>query len=460
MALTSAAIDAAIFGGTTAIVGFGGFAAFRYKISSPSEYIVKTGLGISEISIRKKTMVWPFQRYRKMSIAPITFPIEVDAMSEQRIPFRMPSVWTIGPKNEMEPLENYAKLLIDKGSDGMQETVEGVIQGETRVLTANLDLNVLFSDREKFKNEVVVRINDVLGPFGLVVYNANIAELADLDHENKYFAEQKKRALQKVNQEARVSVAEAMKDGETGEREHQTQTRIKVAWLDREATVAENERRREINQSNKDLSVANAEYGREQNIAEIQANAAAQKRRAELLREVEEMRRAQEIERKRADEFSVATVNAEVEIKRAEGAAAAMRIRAEANLYAKQREADGILAVKTAEAESLQKLVDSAGSTDNLNRYLMIQTGMLPNLAREQALAIQGMKPKVTVWSTGQANDTFSKAVTDLFKTGMPLFDGIKEQTGYDFLKTFKDTPIGDAHNKKHVEEHVEEHVD
>ena len=26
--------------------------------------------------------------------------------------------------------------------------------------------------------------------------------------------------------------------------------------------------------------------------------------------------------------------------------------------------------------------------------------------------------------------------MTDLFKTGMPLFDGLKQQTGYDFMKS------------------------
>ena len=115
----------------------------------------------------------------------------------------MPSVWTIGPKIEPASLVNYARLLMDKGHEGMQDTVTGIIQGETRVLTAQMDLNDLFSDREKFKIEVVAKINDVIHPLGLQIYNANIAELADLDDKNRYFAEQKQRALQEVNQKAR-----------------------------------------------------------------------------------------------------------------------------------------------------------------------------------------------------------------------------------------------------------------
>ena len=71
------------------------------------------------------------------------------------------------------------------------------------MLTANISLADLFADRERFKTEVVDRIDTVISDFGLRTYNANISELDDLDADNRYFAEQKIRALQHVNQEAR-----------------------------------------------------------------------------------------------------------------------------------------------------------------------------------------------------------------------------------------------------------------
>lgn len=51
-----------------------------------------------------------------------------------------------------------------------------------------------------FLHTVVDRIDLIIRPFGLEIYNANIAELTDLDANNRYFAEQKLRALQIVNQ--------------------------------------------------------------------------------------------------------------------------------------------------------------------------------------------------------------------------------------------------------------------
>lgn len=416
-----------------------GALALRYKVAGPSQYVIRTGMGIKDISITKKAFVWPFQKHSIMDISPSTFPIEVEAMSFQRIPFKMPSVWTIGPKNDnSEALTSYARLLAEKGHGGLQTTVEGVIQGETRVLTANIDLNDLFSNRDTFKEKVVNRINEIIDDFGLKVYNANIAELRDLDEHNKYFEEQKKRALQKVNQEARVAMAEAYKDGEIGESEQRTESRQKVAGFEKDAVLVEYQRNQEIAQSLKDLEVAKAQYKRETEVAQIEAQAISDQRKWELQQEVERKRQLQQTESLRASDYTKADVDAEIAIRKSQGIAEAVKIKAEADLYAKQQEANGIKAIRGAEAEGLRMLVNSVGGDiDNLNRYIMVRDNILPELAEKQASALKGLNPRINVWNTGnQENGNLSGVITDVFKTSMPLFDGIKGQTGYDFLKS------------------------
>ena len=417
------------------VTGIGLFCFFRYKVAGPSEYVVRTGLGIKDISVTKKALQLPFQTYQKMSIAPVTFPIEVDAMSSHRIPFKMPSVWTIGPIDAPEEHIKFAKLLMDKRG-GLKEHVEGIIQGEARILTANLELNDLFNDRDSFKKKVVFKINEVISPFGLQVYNANIAELTDLDDHNKYFDEQKRRALQRVNQEARVAVAEAIKEGQIGEMMHQSTARQETASIEKDARVVELERSREIAEAEKNLSVAKAEYSRQQEIARIEAEGAANKRHEELSKEIEERRSLHEIEKKRANDLTRATVDAEIQIKLAEANAEAIRIKANADLYYEQQKAEGILAVKEAEAEGFQKLIAAAGNVHDLNHYLLVRDGVLPQLAEKQALALRDMKPKINIWNTGSQTQSASNVLTGLFQNGMPLFDGIKSQTGYDFLKS------------------------
>lgn len=424
------------------LLGVVGFLAFRVKIAGPSEYIVKTGILIDDIMITKKTVVLPFQTASTMSITPNTLEINVDAMSAQRIPFRMPSVWTIGPKNDMKSLENYARLLMDKGPNGLNEVMNGVIQGEARVMTANMDLNELFSDRNQFKSTVVEKINQTVEPFGIAVYNANIAELSDLDRDNQFFSNQKKRALEIVNQEARVSVSEAVKDGLIGEKTNQSQARQAVAEAEKNAKLVEFERDREVAESLKTLQVAQAEYTRETQLAQIRAQAAAEESKWNLQMAVEEKRKLQELEKKRADDYTTTMVKAEINITEADGKAKSLKLESDAMLYSKLREAEGILAIRKAEAEGLAALISSAGDVDGLNRYLLIRDKQLPILAEKQAEALRGMQPRVSVWSTGPSsndpsnpsNGTLSNTITDLFKTGMPLFDGIKHQTGYDFM--------------------------
>ena len=473
--LRPASVKKMVFGAAvaTAAVGFGAFMYMRYRVAKPSEYIVKTGLGIDNVAISKKTLQLPFQRWFTMDIAPTTFYISIDAMSSERIPFKMPTVWTVVVMDDPKSLETYAKRLMDKGPQGLREIVEGVIQGEARVLTANMELDKLFSDRNKFKDSVTEKIGEVLGDdFGLEVCNSNIAELSDLDLENQYFNEQKRRALQKVEEAARVDVAEAVKDGEIGEKEQRTLARQNVATYEMEATLVENERAREIEESNKNLSVSKATYRKEKDIADAEAEAAALKRKYELQKDVEITRKNQELENQRATDWVKASVAAEVIVtqsqgkadsvkivadgeaaakkRRAEGDAEAKKIMAEAELIAQQRQAEGLLAIKKAEAagllairqaeaDGLHKLVESAGGVDGLNRYLLVRDDVPTKIAEQRAHALQGLNPRVTVWNTGSDsgnNAPLSGIVNDLLKSSMPLMDGIKEQTGYDFLGT------------------------
>ena len=423
--------------GTTAAVAAVTFFAFRYKVAGASEYLVKTGWRVKDVHISKKTLQLPMQKVKKFSITPKTFPINVHAMSSQRIPFNLPSVWTIGPKDELLSLEKYVKLILDQGEDGIKKTVEGVIQGEVRVLTANLDLNKLFSEREQFKDEVVDKISKVLAPFGLKVYNANIAELSDLDDHNRYFEEQKKRALQEVNQQARIAVAQSTKEGEVGAKIHQAEERTSKIKIETDTIKQENERKQEIAQSNKQLAVAEAQYQKEVQIAYAEANAAAEQKTCQLQMEVEKARKEQEIEKQRAKDLATANVVAEIAIQKARGDAEAIKIIADAHLYHEQKKAEGNYAIAQAQARGLEELKVAAGGSDALNRYLLIEKEVLPKLAKQQAKAVKGMRPRVSNWYTGTENNPDSKVsatLTDLFKIGMPLFEGIKQQTGYDFL--------------------------
>ena len=47
--------------GTALVIGSGLFLAARYKVSKPEQFLVRTGLGIKDMSISRTGIVFPFQ---------------------------------------------------------------------------------------------------------------------------------------------------------------------------------------------------------------------------------------------------------------------------------------------------------------------------------------------------------------------------------------------------------------
>jgi flotillin len=169
----------AVTTGTAALVT--AWAAMRYKVAGPNEYLVKTGIFIDDIYISKKTFWFPYQTLNKICMEPVTYHCVIEeAMSHERIAFNMPTVFTIGPKDEKENLIRFSKLFQMTTPEDLKIKVLGIIQGETRVLAGKITLDDLFNNHQHFKETLVTEINHELERFGIEVFNANIEELKDL----------------------------------------------------------------------------------------------------------------------------------------------------------------------------------------------------------------------------------------------------------------------------------------
>lgn len=161
-----------------------------YKVANASEYLVITGVGISDIKLAKKAWILPGQSCTKFDISPVNYTFEVQAMSSEKLPFILPAVFTIGPRcDDGDSLIKYAKLIAphDKHSHHVEELVQGVIEGETRVLAASMTMEEVFSGAKRFKQEVFDKVQLELDQFGLVIYNANIKQLVDIPG-HEYFS--------------------------------------------------------------------------------------------------------------------------------------------------------------------------------------------------------------------------------------------------------------------------------
>lgn len=72
-------------------------------------------------------------------------------MTIEKLQFRLPAVFTIGPDDSPDALIKYAKILTGKevyhksmtaatGQSHVQDIVKGIIEGETRVIVSGLSM--------------------------------------------------------------------------------------------------------------------------------------------------------------------------------------------------------------------------------------------------------------------------------------------------------------------------------
>ena len=162
----------------------------KWKTAGPSEYLAITGWGIPDIKLAKKEWIFPGQKCTKFDVSPVNYTFEVQAMSAEKLPFILPAVFTIGPRvTDMDSLLLYAKLISphDKLSNHVKELVQGVIEGETRVLAASMTMEQVFKGTKEFKKEVFEKVQLELDQFGLLIYNANVKQLVDVPG-HEYFS--------------------------------------------------------------------------------------------------------------------------------------------------------------------------------------------------------------------------------------------------------------------------------
>lgn len=91
--------------------------------------------------------------------------------------------------DDRERLMKYAKLLShhERDSHDVKDLVQGVIEGETRVLAASMTMEEIFKGTKEFKKEVFDKVQLELNQFGLLIYNANIRQLVDVQG-HEYFS--------------------------------------------------------------------------------------------------------------------------------------------------------------------------------------------------------------------------------------------------------------------------------
>jgi flotillin len=189
----------------------------------------------------------------------------------------------------------------------------------------------------------------------------------------------------------------------------------------------------ELVASNATLEEAKAASKRRGDIANVEASMATKLRQTELQANVELKRQTQLIEQLRADKLTATRVAAEQTIAEAEGRAESMRKIADAELYEEVKRAEGVQALLLAHSSGLGSIINACGGDSSTARfYLALKDDLFVKLAQEQARAVTGMQPKISVWNTGSGETSNTSApILKLVQSFAPMLDGIHQHTDF-----------------------------
>lgn len=394
------------------------------------------------------------QTYEYLDLTPLSISVDLkSALSRQNIRVDVPSSFTVGISTEPGVMQNAAERLLGMRMNEIQELAKDIIFGQLRLVIATMDIEEINTDRDKFLDAVSGNVESELKKIGLRLINVNVTDIND---ESGYIAALGKEAAAKAINDAKVSVAEADRNGAIGAANAEMEQRIRVSKSNSDAIAGENEAKVQVAASEAYRREQQAESLRRATAAEnIQAARALEESYA-AQKKAEEARAALEKAKQEADIL----VKAEIEKKqleiKAEADAEQIRRRArgeaDATLMKMQAEADGLREMLTKQAEGFAELVRASGGSSD-DAVKMMVADKLAELERIQVDAIKNLKiDKITVWDGGKGEN--GKTSTANFISGLmqsvPPMNEVFKMAGMnlpEYLGKEKPAPSADTQN-------------
>jgi flotillin len=370
--------------------------------------------------------VWPIvQDYSYLDLAPMPIDIKlVGALSQQNIRVDVPSTFTVGISTEPGVMENAAERLLGMDHKTIQELARDIIFGQMRVVIATMPIEEINSDRDKLVANISLGVEGELKKVGLRLINVNVQDITD---ESGYIEALGKEAAARAINEAKIKVAQNVRNGDIGSAIADKEKRVQVAAAHATAVEGENEAAVKIAQSNASRREREAE-------AQRLGTAAEKVKAAEALKEAyaaEEIAERQRAKKEEATQTATIIVHAEIEKRQIEVRAEADKRKVELAAEAEKRrveltasaegerirlvqkgEADGVRAVLEAKADGAKALLTKkaegfrdlvAASGGAQMAQLLLVTEQLPTLVSEQVKAISNLKiDQVVVWDSGK----------------------------------------------------------
>ena len=461
-----------------AVVLFASISALisRYK-RCPSDKILviygRTGGTSAKCVHGGGAFIWPvIQDFAYLDLKPLSIEANLtNALSRQNIRVDVPCRFTIAISTEAESMNTAAERLLGLSHEQIQELAKDILFGQLRLVIATMTIEEINSDRDKFLDNISKNVDSELRKIGLKLINVNVTDIKD---ESGYIEALGKEAAAKAINEAKISVAEQEKIGETGKAlaDREKDTQIAETHRDRDVKIAITQKDREISIASaaKDEAIGKAEAQRDTRVKTSEANSIAiqgenqakiaiansealrREKEAESLRiamSAEKVQSAKALEesyvaeqraelarseRERSTQIANVVIPAEIAKQRAiiEAQADAERIRenakgeADAIFVKMEAEANGLYEILTKQAEGYKQVIAAAGG-DPSQAFQLLLIEKLPELVKTQVEAVKNIKiDKITVWDSGNnadGNGSTANFVSGMMKTVPPLND-------------------------------------
>ena len=206
----------------------------------------------------------------------------------------------------MALMQNAAERMLGLTMDDKQNLITDVVYGQMRLVIADMTIEELNSDRDKFLSKVKDNIDTELRKFGLYLMNINISDIRDAAN---YIVNLGKEAESKAQNEAQANIEEQEKLGaiKIANQIKERETKVAETRKDQDIAIAETKKLQEI-------SVANADKDRISQVAIANAEKESQVAKAEAEKNIR-------IEQANTEKESrIAELNSDMEIKQAEAA--------------------------------------------------------------------------------------------------------------------------------------------
>lgn len=282
----------------------------RYRKCKSDEVLVVYGKTAGEKSAKLyhggAAFVWPIiQGYEFLSMKPMQIDCKLTgALSAQNIRVDVPTTITVAISTDSEVMQNAAERLLGLQPEDKQNLITDVVYGQMRLVIADMTIEELNSDRDKFLSKVRDNIDTELRKFGLYLMNINMSDIRDAAN---YIVNLGKEAESKAQNEAQANIEEQEKLGaiKIATQIKERETQVAVTRKDQDIAIAETKKQQEI-------SVANADKDRISQVAMANAEKESQVARAEAEKNIN-------IEQANTEKESrIAELNSDMEIKKAD----------------------------------------------------------------------------------------------------------------------------------------------